>query len=191
MRSKITGALPVPVLLGLLTPTGLTGWTGLGLRLGGPTVLGGLGPRTVQWIPLQGGGGVCCLGVEAPSEQSERRLSHLSVQACLLPVAPQFPRQPRHAALQAISFKLAKLSAGNNTPKEQQIATNANLFVLTRNFVIALPPCRCQPWCRSRRVAPSVERWRREHPHDTRSVPSCRHQLFAHSFGRRITGTES
>jgi hypothetical protein len=141
LRSKITGALPVPVLLGLLTPTGLTGWTGLGLRLGGPTLVGGCGLRKVHWIPLQGGGGVCCLGVEAPSEQSERRLSHLSVQACLLPVAPQFPRQPRHAALQAISFKLAKLSLGRNTLR-LQIAANAsvvNVFVLMRNFIIVPP----------------------------------------------------
>lgn len=42
-------------------------------------------------------------------------------------------------ALQAISFKLAKLVLGSDTLKAQ-IATNANIFVLMRNFVIASPP---------------------------------------------------
>jgi hypothetical protein len=43
-------------------------------------------------------------------------------------------------ALQTILFKLAKLSVGYNiAPNEQQIATNANRFILLRNFIIALP----------------------------------------------------
>jgi hypothetical protein len=43
-------------------------------------------------------------------------------------------------ALQTIRFKLAKLSVGNNTaPNAQQIATDANRFILLRDFVIVLP----------------------------------------------------
>jgi len=43
-------------------------------------------------------------------------------------------------ALQTIRFKLAELSVGNNTaPNEPQIATNANRFILLRDFIIVLP----------------------------------------------------
>ena len=59
------------VLFGLLTPPGLTGWTGRGLWVGGPTVVGGCGLRTVQCIPLQGGGGVCCFGVGGNPRQAK------------------------------------------------------------------------------------------------------------------------
>jgi hypothetical protein len=46
-----------------------------------------------------------------------------------------------------MSFRLAKLSVGKTTPSKQQIATNANLFVLFGNFIIVLPPCRCALLC--------------------------------------------
>jgi hypothetical protein len=51
--------------------------------------------------------------------------------------------QPRLMALQTMLFKLAKLSVVESTPSAQQIAANANLFVLFDNFIIVLPPCRC------------------------------------------------
>jgi hypothetical protein len=46
-------------------------------------------------------------------------------------------------ALQAMLFKLAKLSVVDSTLNKQQIAANANLLVLFGNFVIVLPPRRC------------------------------------------------
>ena len=92
----------------------------------------------MQWIPVQGGGGVCCLGYGSPNAHSLRRLSHLSVQACLLPVAPQFPRHPRHRASQAISFKVAKLSV-ESCALNAQIVANIIIVVVMRFLLIACP----------------------------------------------------
>ena len=151
MRSKIVGSpVPVLVLFGLLTPTGSTGLTGLtgrGSGVVGPTLVGGCGSRKVQWIPVQGGGGVCCLeGEVPPSTQSERRLSHFTVQASVLPPGPHLLRQPRHMASQAISIKVllaARLSLGSRTLKAQiavnASVANANVLILMRNFIIVLP----------------------------------------------------
>jgi hypothetical protein len=50
--------------------------------------------------------------------------------------------QPRLMALQAISFKSAKLSVGNSVLSVLQTAAIASLFALTLIFVILLPPCR-------------------------------------------------
>jgi hypothetical protein len=53
-------------------------------------------------------------------------------------------------ALQTMEFKFAKLSVVESTLNKQQIATNANLFVLFGNFIIVLPPCRCALFKRHR-----------------------------------------
>jgi hypothetical protein len=56
-------------------------------------------------------------------------------------------------ALQAISFKSAKLSVvGKSTPNEQQIAANASLFILLCDFIIVLPLS--LPALRRRRLVP-------------------------------------
>jgi hypothetical protein len=48
--------------------------------------------------------------------------------------------QPRLIALQAISFKSAKLSVGSNVLRMLQTAAIASLFALTLIFIIVLPP---------------------------------------------------
>jgi hypothetical protein len=60
-------------------------------------------------------------------------------------------------ALQAISFKLAKLSVvGKSTPNEQQTAANANLFILLCDFIIVLPLGVARSFGRRRLVPVSV-----------------------------------
>jgi hypothetical protein len=70
-------------------------------------------------------------------------------------------------ASQAISFKLAELSVGSSTLKAQ-IAADAKIFVLMRNFIIELPLLSL-PTLTSFNASPT----------------------FVHRAGRRISHTES
>ena len=57
-------------------------------------------------------------------------------------------------ALQAMLFKLAKLSVAESTPNAQQIAANANLFALFGNFIIVMPPRRYALFFKRHRLMP-------------------------------------